>query len=245
MKLRYHIDRANDGFLILETEPQVRNLFVRSENTIVNRLCLPYIYFAVRYIKLYIPEDQKACNTLHSELSDEDCIRRGITVPKGKPQHTFIRPGVFGNGLHVFCSLNSLSSFDDPIFNLPTDYYNEGSVCTNHSNDYSSHKSIESLVASTITDWWSHDHVIEYNPFSRSWKKVDLNQLAEGKWISPGSFREALMKPKMYANPIDLDLKPEAVLIEADWPCKLRFKNGKLSLLKGLINGSYGWNRKE
>ena len=51
MKIRYHLDRKDDGLLILETEPQVRTMFVYSQNKQTMRVPLPYLIFVVRYIK--------------------------------------------------------------------------------------------------------------------------------------------------------------------------------------------------
>jgi hypothetical protein len=51
MKIRYHLDRKDDGLLILETEPQVRTMFIYSQNKDTMRVPLPHLIFVVRYIK--------------------------------------------------------------------------------------------------------------------------------------------------------------------------------------------------
>lgn len=51
MKIRYHLDRKTDGLVILESEPQVRTMFIYSQNKNTLRVPLPYIIFVVRYLK--------------------------------------------------------------------------------------------------------------------------------------------------------------------------------------------------
>lgn len=52
MKLRYHVDRPHDGLVIVESEPQMRNIFVYSQMKNTIRVPLPYIVFTVRYVKM-------------------------------------------------------------------------------------------------------------------------------------------------------------------------------------------------
>lgn len=52
MKLRYHIDREKDGLVILESEPQVRTIFVVSQLRNNIRVPFPHIIFTIRYEKL-------------------------------------------------------------------------------------------------------------------------------------------------------------------------------------------------
>lgn len=51
MKLKCHNDCTVGGFLILESEPQVRTLFVSSELRSTLRVKLPHILFIIRYQK--------------------------------------------------------------------------------------------------------------------------------------------------------------------------------------------------
>lgn len=51
MKLKCHNDCTVDGLLILESEPQVRTLFISSELRSTIRVHLPHILFIVRYHK--------------------------------------------------------------------------------------------------------------------------------------------------------------------------------------------------
>ena len=51
MRLRYHKDRENDGLIVLENPPQMRNLIIEGRNTFSNYVQLPYLYFIIRYIK--------------------------------------------------------------------------------------------------------------------------------------------------------------------------------------------------
>lgn len=48
MRLRYHLDKP-EGIIVLESSPQVRSLFVRSQVKSIIRVPLPYIYFTIRY----------------------------------------------------------------------------------------------------------------------------------------------------------------------------------------------------
>lgn len=50
MRLRYHNEKH--GVLILESEPQMRNLFIHSQIKSTIRVPLPYVYFVIRYKKL-------------------------------------------------------------------------------------------------------------------------------------------------------------------------------------------------
>lgn len=53
MKIRYHIDREEDGIIILESPPQYRTFntdsFAKGSHNV--RIPLPYIYFTIRYVK--------------------------------------------------------------------------------------------------------------------------------------------------------------------------------------------------
>lgn len=60
MRLKYHLELETEGILILESEPQIRNIFVYSQLGNTARLPFPYIEFVIRYIKddkgqLYFP----------------------------------------------------------------------------------------------------------------------------------------------------------------------------------------------
>ena len=59
MRLKYHLESETEGVLILESEPQMRNVFVYSQTQSYIRLPFPYIQFVIRYIKkdgkLYYP----------------------------------------------------------------------------------------------------------------------------------------------------------------------------------------------
>lgn len=59
MRLKYHLELETEGVLILESEPQIRNIFIYSQMRSTTRVALPYIQFVVRYIKkngkIYFP----------------------------------------------------------------------------------------------------------------------------------------------------------------------------------------------
>ena len=51
MKLKYIDENDSDGILILESEPQIRNLFIQSQTKDSIRVPFPYMQFVFRYTK--------------------------------------------------------------------------------------------------------------------------------------------------------------------------------------------------
>ena len=51
MKLRYYLDKEDQGLVILEADPQMRRLLIYSQSSNTKYVPLPYVYFTIRYKK--------------------------------------------------------------------------------------------------------------------------------------------------------------------------------------------------
>ena len=51
MKLKYHIEKKDEGLIVLQSDPQYRNIFVQSSSHYLIRVPFPYIQFVIRYVK--------------------------------------------------------------------------------------------------------------------------------------------------------------------------------------------------
>ena len=52
MKLKYKQEGYDEGLIILESEPQFRSVFIKSETRNSIRLPFPYLYFTIAYVKV-------------------------------------------------------------------------------------------------------------------------------------------------------------------------------------------------
>ena len=52
MRLKYHLELPNEGLMILEAEPQMRNLVRYCSSQFSSRYPLPFVQFTIRYIKI-------------------------------------------------------------------------------------------------------------------------------------------------------------------------------------------------
>jgi len=195
MKLRYHLDRKHDGLVVVEAEPQVRNIFVYSQTKNIIRVPLPYIIFAVRYTK---------------------------------NGHKVVYPGIYGSGLHVFCRTEPITKADDRVCFLPTDSRSLGLVCTEHSSDNKSFKSLKELVNYVVTHWWGHLHMVEYQPFgATAWQEAKFENLHKAQWTDAGYFHKALHIQKSYGQPNERKIPSDADFTDLPWPADLEWTAGE------------------
>lgn len=160
MKLRYHqkvfeTDKDYKGLLVLESEPQMRNLYFNKPSTRngyelkLERVPLPYIYFLIKY----------------------DC-----------EYNQCFYPGLYGAGLRVYGSLVPINSFKERVFLLPTDQERLGLVCTNHLYDGKLFDNYYELANFVMGLWWNSTHNLR-DPFLPShWKNKKLEDLNKCKW---------------------------------------------------------------
>ena len=152
MKLKYH-KKVKDthgkthGLLILEAEPQMRNLFRYGQTSCIARVPMPYVQFVLHYRK----------------INDK-----------------FVYDGLGGNGLRVYGSLDSLDSFKNNIFGLPTDP--AGLVCTDHKFDNKRFNSLFELAQSIITLWYNTMHYAD-GKLMKKWESLDLSNLKKMSWV--------------------------------------------------------------
>jgi hypothetical protein len=143
MRLRYHLQQPDSGFLFLEQEPQYRTLLLDSQVWNAMRFPVPRMLFIVRYI-----------------------VRRD----------SFIYPGFYDLGLRVCCIEKPLISFQDRIYQMPTDCDREGLVCTNHAHDGKEYKSLSELASSVIEKWYGSRHRIP-SELVRNWTNILLGSI--------------------------------------------------------------------
>lgn len=196
MKLRFNLEREQDGLLIVESEPQYRNLILPSSSSTHTLVPLPYIYFVVRYSKKdntrRKPERSCSCSACVQDYEIELKRYEEYIKSQDKKKIRYFYPGVYGNGLRVYGSITPIVNFDSEVFLLPTDICNNGNVCTPHDNDGKKFKSPEELARFVISLWWNISHVIENQPFSSSWKNKKLEDLKNGQWKKAGSLFDAM-----------------------------------------------------
>ena len=150
MKLIYEKETRNSGRIILESEPQYRSIFVRSNNFSTIRLPFPYIYFTFKYHKSY----------------------NGVK--------TFYEyPGYYGRGLRICSRLTPIKSFEeDRVFLLPIENGNDGYTCTDHQYDGKNYPSVTEMVNEILSVWWGHQHVSYYSGISlKEWSLFKLEEL--------------------------------------------------------------------
>lgn len=189
MKLKYHLDRKSDGLVIVEAEPQMRNLFVYSQTKNTMRVPLPYMIFTVRYVKI------------------------------GK---VLVYPGIYASGLHVFCRTETITRADDRVCFMPTDRNSRGLVCTDHASDNKQFNSVKELVNYVVTQWYSHLHMVEYQPFgTTAWQEAKLENIKKAKWEDASYLYKALALVKSYGQPGERELPSDAVFLDQQWPVDL------------------------
>lgn len=192
MKMKYHLDRNQDGIVVLESEPQIRSLFVYSQNRNMIRVPLPYILFTVRYVKLS-----------NGGFSYPGVYGSGLHVYANlKPledfsEEVFYLPTDSENGSNY-----------------------RGLVCTDHGSDNMRFNTVEELVNYVVTLWWGHMHHLEYKPFD-VWTEATLDQIPTGKWKPAGNFRDALLRTKPYGREFERSIPMEASVVDVQWPVKL------------------------
>lgn len=222
MKLRYHLDRKQDGLIVLESEPQVRSLFINSQVRNMIRVPLPHMIFIVRY--------EKKPNGMFSYP--------GIY---GSGLH------IYGKST----SLSDFSDDVFLLPTDSQEFYN-GMICTNHSSDNKEFDSITKLVNHVITLWWGHSHTIGYQPFGNTpWHEVFLDQgkfvkkisnsgvekikILKSYWKKQKNLRKSLGKSKQYGEMNQRCIPDDAKILDLNWPCVLTiadFEGEDLSLEK-------------
>ena len=137
------------------------------------------------------------------------------------PLGGFRYPGVYGAGLHVYCSPTPIKAITDSVCYMPTDQYpNNGVVCTTHSYDKKKFDTIPELVNTVIGIWFGLVHNQDYQPFKDPWQQVKLDSISNGKWIDAGPFYKILNTPKTYGKGF-ISVPKDGVLIEENWPTTL------------------------
>jgi hypothetical protein len=174
MKLRWHLESPEEGYLILEQPAQYRTLMISSQLRGSMRLPLPQMLFIIRYEML--PKGTtdgrsckcKACLNLNQIQSD---IRQGKLCGNELVPHY---PGFYGLGLRVCAIKEPLKSFKDDVYMMPTDYAKKGLVCTNHDFDYTPYDTLPELISGAIGLWYGAEH----DGFgANKWQKLKLGDL--------------------------------------------------------------------
>ncbi len=104
----------------------------------------------------------------------------------------YVYKGVYGKGLCVFLSNESLSSFDSMLCNSPTDTERNGLVCTHHSYDNKVFTSLPELVNKVLGLWAGAIQVIRPPVFVKAWEKLTLETVTKVAWKNAFTLRAAI-----------------------------------------------------
>ena len=137
--------------------------------------------------------------------------------------------GIHGGGLRVYGSKESLKSSNDIAFVLPNETSRYGLVCSTHTLDYKSYKSLIDLVNMAVSNWWGLDNHIDYNPIPyKPWHHTKPEELKNAQWQYNDSLKnlakQAIENAEHYilTNEIKdsgiLDLIGDEIFTNEIWP---------------------------
>lgn len=145
-----------------------------------------------------------------------------FTVRYLKNEKKFQYPGIYGSGLRVFCRPEPITSVNDLVYYPPTDAMRKGLVCTDHGSDNKQFKSVEELATSVVSHWWSHLHMVEYQPFAKKkWEDATLDDLPKAKWTEAGTYLTALPATRAYygmGEGQDTEVDSSVEFVDEPWP---------------------------
>lgn len=134
MKIICQHENEKAGFVVVQTEPQIRTLYDIYGYT---KLAFPYLIYAIVYMK-------------EAHRHEED----------GR----FIYPGITKLGLSVYFANKSTRSFQNQVWLPPMtgirrmDQY--GAVCTNHNYDGRQYMQLKDLILDITSLWWGTTHSV-------------------------------------------------------------------------------------
>lgn len=194
MKIRLHLDRANDGLVILESEPQLRSLFVYSQTRNIMRVPLPHILFTVRYVKL--STGWFAYPGIYgSGLSVYGNLKPLSTVS----DKVFYLPTDYVNYKGLVC----------------TDHKSDN-------KQFKSVKELVDCVVTHW--WSHLHHIDYQPFGATAWHEATLDQLPNGKWENAGNFRQAIMRTRTYGSSEERSIPDDAKILDEQWPTTLEVK---------------------
>lgn len=191
MKMRYHLDRKQDGLVVLEAEPQLRSIFVYSQNRNTMRVPLPYILFIVRYVKLS-----------SGNFSYPGIYGSGLSVyGKLKPladmsDNVVYLPTDYESNKGLVCTEHSS---DNKQFGKVTELVNF--VVTHW--------------------WGHLHRIDYQPFGATAWQEAKMDQIKKGKWQKAGDFRSALLERKSYGTPEQRSIPTDAKVVDLQWPATL------------------------
>lgn len=94
----------------------------------------------------------------------------------------YLHKGLRGPTLCVYASLNSVTNFNDNVFQLPFDVSYGGRVCSPHHYDKKVFSTQEELENFSISLWWNMKNKLGYYPFNSVsiWQKSE--DLTKANW---------------------------------------------------------------
>jgi hypothetical protein len=180
--------------VVLESEPQLRSLFVYSQTRSTMRVPLPHILFTVRYQKLSsgmfsYPGIYGSGLHVHGNLKPlSDFTDKVVYLPTD-----------YSNYRGLVCTDHGS---DNKKFKTVTELVNY--VVTHW--------------------WSHLHHIDYQPFGSTAWHEAKLEQIPNGKWEKAGTFREALMNRKSYGLPEERSIPMDAKVLDVQWPAKLEVK---------------------
>lgn len=194
MKMRYHLDRMQDGLVVLESEPQLRSIFVYSQTRSNIRVPLPHILFTIRYVKL------SSGMFSYPGIYGSGLHVYGNMKPLADMNDDVVYlPTDYANYKGLVCTDHGS---DNKKFKTVTELVNY--VVTHW--------------------WSHLHYIDYQPFGSTAWHEAKLEQIPKGKWLKAGALREALLVRKSFGVPEERSIPMDAKVLDVQWPAPLEIK---------------------
>jgi hypothetical protein len=111
-----------------------------------------------------------------------------FVIRYSKCDEGFLYQGLADSGLSVYFRNSPLESFDDELFQSPTDLCRNGIVCTDHRFDRLVCETSAEIAGTVLDIWWNTVHEVYYakcydgDPNIGTWPKDSLEKVLKRKW---------------------------------------------------------------